>query len=46
MSEILLPLLFAAVLAVVFKPVVVNLEAEGSSPPSAPDWSSSGFSPS
>ena len=31
-SEILLPLLFAAVLAVVFKPVVVNLEARGLKP--------------
>ena len=31
-SEIVLPLLFAAVLAVVFKPVVVNLEARGLKP--------------
>ena len=45
-SEIVLPLLFAAVLAVVFKPVVGNApSAAGSSPPSPPAWSSSACSP-
>ena len=44
-SEIVLPLLFAAVLAVVFKPLVGYLDAAGSSRPSAPAWSSSACSP-
>ena len=35
-SEIVLPLLFAAVLAVIFKPVVGSLNATGSSRASPP----------
>ena len=45
-SEILLPLLFAAVLAVVFKPLVVNLERRGLKPTLGAGLVVSGFSPS
>ena len=41
-SEIVLPLLFAVVLAVVFKPLVRKLERRGLKPPSPPAWSFSG----
>ena len=40
-SEIVLPLTFAAVLAVMFKPFVGRSSATGSSPAWPPAWSSS-----
>ena len=44
-SEIMLPLTFAAVLAIVFKPLVGSLDATGSGPPWPRAWSCSDCSP-
>jgi hypothetical protein len=38
-SEIVLPMTFAAVLAVIFKPLVGTLRRHSSNPPSPPVWS-------